>query len=125
MNVTRFRREHEPTVLALQTAIDPVVGPLLWKEPRDARLVTHTERPDFVRVGPAIGDGVALSTINPGAVLSTFNDIAAKHGLNPADAVQAVDGEYACTADNQIGTTLELRIGHDVRIWVDDEALIP
>ncbi len=123
MNLTRFQREFEPRIRALQEALTTVIGHLLWKEPHDARLVTHTERQDFVRVGPMVGDGVALETIDPDAVLEAFNATVTRLGFPPAPAITAVDGELACTADDQIGTTLELRIGGDVRIWMDTESL--
>lgn len=123
VNLKRFEREFTPVLEQLRAALEPAVGVLLWKDAREARLVTHTERRDFVRVGPIFGDGVALSTIDPDAVLEIFNKAASSANLHPAQRTETVNGEYSWTADDQIGTTLELRIGRDVRFWMDTEAL--
>nr|WP_108870863.1 hypothetical protein [Tessaracoccus timonensis] len=123
VNLKRFEREFTPVLEQLRTSLEPAVGVLLWKDAREARLVTHTERRDFVRVGPIFGDGVARSTVDPDQVLKIFNKAAASADLHPAERTESVNGEFSWTADDQIGTTLELRIGRDVRIWMDTEAL--
>ncbi len=123
VNLKRFEREFTPVLEQLRVSLEPAVGVLLWKNAREARLVTHTKRRDFVRVGPIFGDGVALSTIDPNEVLEIFNQAAVSANLHPAERTESVNGELSWTADDQIGTTLELRIGRDVRIWMDTEAL--
>lgn len=115
--------EYLPIVLELREILDPIIGPLLWKEPMETRIVTHTERPPFARIGTSFGDGVALKTVDPDEVFRAFNTVARKHGFSQAPRVEWVDGGISLTADNGIGTTIETRVGQNLRIWVDSQEL--
>lgn len=123
IDLERFTRTLGPQVEELQHAVEPVVGTLLWKPARETRLITHTERQDFVRVGPIIGDGVAMTTVDPDELRAAVAAVAARHGYPEPGPVVLEDNEYKLTVDDQIGTQLQVRVGVDVRLWADTEAL--
>lgn len=114
------KEKYLPVVFEIREIIDPLVGPLTWKMREEIKLVDHTERSPFLRIGTSFGEELKSQRINEKQVLSDFNTAVTKYGFSPAQQIAREDGGAALNATNDECAIAELRISPaNVRVWVD------
>lgn len=120
--VDQLAEDYRPVLEAVRDVVERTAGPLWWTDPTEPRIVTHTERPPFARVGPLVGDGVATATVQERVLQNALDKLVRKHGFTGVDKLESIGGQWSATCRDGHGTTLEFRCGQDARIWVDRDA---
>lgn len=110
-------RIHGPLLDVLQGVLEEQIGPLLWRERRDAK---RSDDGHIITVGPIVGSGVALETITAATLRNAINEVLSSWGFHDvASFVEEEWGEWHVTVSDGHQALLTVSIRAIAKAWVE------